>query len=487
MTESRIDVRRATIALATLIAFAAALAFVTSHHEPWRDEADAWLVARDEGFASMWRLGGYGGGLGLWFFLLAPFAKSGAPYWSALAVNDAVVIAAAGILLLRGPYPLIFKILILASYPLFFEYGVIARSYGLTTLLLFATAAALERRGAHPVVFGIILALLCNSSTPGLFCGVALMLPDAVALISGSRWERALMAPLTIGACGAVVAALELAVVHDGFVDALPPFDHMAALSYFMRNSVVPTEILQAFGLPVDATVLNVLLMLSGLFVLRSHPRSLLFYAAATASLVYIYAFHYRGSLRHVGLQSIVLVVAYWMSCDERRGVRSLIETAYLTLLAVALFVSALLNIGVCRLEIQYAFSGSAETSSFIIDHGFGSRTIAAFPDQIASAVLPYLPQRSFWYAGARDFGSHMAWTAEYERSVRISYPEAFRRIQAHKFPGGADPLILFSEPIPSPERLGYRLLHENAAPIFGQPEERYFLYERVSSRYLAP
>jgi hypothetical protein len=50
------------------------------YHEPWRDEAQAWLISRDLPILSIFRQMNYEGTPALWHIILVPFAKFGAPY-----------------------------------------------------------------------------------------------------------------------------------------------------------------------------------------------------------------------------------------------------------------------------------------------------------------------------------------------------------------------------------------------------------------------
>lgn len=49
-------------------------------HESWRDEAQAWLLARDCSIPELVAAMKYEGHFLLWYFILMPFAKNGFPY-----------------------------------------------------------------------------------------------------------------------------------------------------------------------------------------------------------------------------------------------------------------------------------------------------------------------------------------------------------------------------------------------------------------------
>ncbi|HZK79524.1 MAG TPA: hypothetical protein VFC46_00615 [Humisphaera sp.] len=104
--------------------------FVCLHHEPWRDEADVWLAARDMTLGQLFHWLGASGSPGLWYLLLMPLAKLGFPYHAMIALHAPLAIAGAGAIAFWAPFPRIFKILIVFSYSLVFEYAVVARSYG---------------------------------------------------------------------------------------------------------------------------------------------------------------------------------------------------------------------------------------------------------------------------------------------------------------------------------------------------------------------
>src|SRR5204863_9303328 len=119
-----------------LAVYAIGVAIIELHHEPWRDEADCWLLARDAGFATFFHRMGLSGTPGLWHLLLVPFARLGLPYATQAVLHVAIAVAAAAVVLWRAPLPLGTRVLLVFSYYLAYEYAVIVRSYALSALLL---------------------------------------------------------------------------------------------------------------------------------------------------------------------------------------------------------------------------------------------------------------------------------------------------------------------------------------------------------------
>ena len=69
------------------------------YHEPWRDEANVWLMARDLSPLQLLREIKYQGHPCLWYFLVMPFAKFGLPFRTIGMISTMVMTVAAGIYL----------------------------------------------------------------------------------------------------------------------------------------------------------------------------------------------------------------------------------------------------------------------------------------------------------------------------------------------------------------------------------------------------
>lgn len=73
------------------------------YHEPWRDEANVWLMARALSPLQLLKEIKYQGHPCLWYFLVMPFAKFGLPFRTIGMISTIVMTVAAGIYLWKGP------------------------------------------------------------------------------------------------------------------------------------------------------------------------------------------------------------------------------------------------------------------------------------------------------------------------------------------------------------------------------------------------
>ena len=135
------------------IGFLVLTSFVSFHHEQWRDEADSWLIARDQSPITVLPIMPNAGHPVLHYLVQMPLAKFGLPYWTSKVLNLAWMAIAVLLLLQFSRIPQLLKILLCFGYLLSYEYAVIVRGYSLATALLFALAAVDGNRWKRPVLY----------------------------------------------------------------------------------------------------------------------------------------------------------------------------------------------------------------------------------------------------------------------------------------------------------------------------------------------
>jgi hypothetical protein len=150
--------------IAVLLAFVTLVAMAVARHEPFTDEGQAWLLARDVSFFSLiFRHCAYEGHPCLWYLLLFIPAKLGLPYYTMNIISAVVATFTVFLLLWRSPFPSYIRALLPFTYFFFYQYAVVARGYVLVAPLLFLTAMLYEKRTRHPYLFAVLLSLLLNA------------------------------------------------------------------------------------------------------------------------------------------------------------------------------------------------------------------------------------------------------------------------------------------------------------------------------------
>ena len=154
----------------TLFVFAAALVIISTFHEPWFDEAQSWMIARDASYADMFfTLPHYEGHPPLWWLILSVPAKAGVPYEIGLkTVGIVISIASAALLLFKTKLPRLARICIPFTYFFFYQYGVIVRPYCLMLFAFILLSVVFEDKDEHPWKMVLCLMLICCTSAYGI-------------------------------------------------------------------------------------------------------------------------------------------------------------------------------------------------------------------------------------------------------------------------------------------------------------------------------
>ena len=116
--------------------YAAFQLFLLAHHENWRDEAQAWQIAKNLDLPGLFAQLRYEGHPCLWYLILMPFAKLGLPFVSMNFVSVAVMTGAAWLLMKRSPFGWPVRLALVFGGFYVYYYPVISRSYCLIPLLL---------------------------------------------------------------------------------------------------------------------------------------------------------------------------------------------------------------------------------------------------------------------------------------------------------------------------------------------------------------
>jgi hypothetical protein len=439
-----------------LAAYAIGVAVIEMRHEPWRDEADCWLLARDAGFATFFHRMGLSGTPGLWHLILVPFARLGLPYATQAVLHVAIAMATAAIVLRRAPLPLVTRVLLVFSYFFAYEYAIVVRSYALSVLLLAAIAAMYERRFARPLLFGALVVLLANTNTHSLIVAATI---GAAYLLEG---RRAAIKGAVVMLAGGAAAALQL----------IPPAD---AITGGMIMRYTPNAFPSALAAAFFPTMIHPLtvaagavIVLAAIVAIRLDRGALLILLGTLAGLAYLFTYKWIGGLRHAGFVFLVVLFVLWIAKPSRE------RTIAAGLLTASLIASVISTATFWRLDYRAPFSGAKEMAAFINGAGLADLPIAAHSETTTSAVCPWL-RHPLWYVGTGRLGTFNLWDKTFDRGLYMTYPEAEQGAREH-FRGGRW-LLLFNVEIPEPAAHGFKLLHATREP-FAHRDEQFWLYE---------
>lgn len=420
-------------------------------HEMWRDEHQAWLVARDaNSLSQLLDNMNYEGNPALWHFFLFLITR---------ITHDAIymqvfhlLVATSSIFIFNRYSPLsnLHKALFSFGYFAVYEYAVISRSYALGILLLFAVCSLYSNRTTRYIVIGILLALLANVTIYAVVfaCCVAGILVLDYFLYQQKNTKKTiqLAAGIFIVILGVAFSLYQIIPEKDNSFPAIyasSAFDFQrwwqilskvfTTYAYIPRieESFWNTNIYSKESALIVANdfsgllsqnpayiwtwiLMPILLLAAGVSIFLRKPLILLLYAGTTIGLLSVYYYTALLHARYCGYLLIALIVCYWLAeyYPEKKGngyfmrLGKKISTPFLTAVLIINMIGALVAYS---MDIQYKFSSSKAVANYIKETKLDSLPVVGITDFIASPLATYL-DRKIYYPQMNDMGSFTTW-----------------------------------------------------------------------------
>jgi len=344
--------RRVNAALpyALALAVTALVACVTRRHEMWRDELQAWLLARDSATpVQLLHNMRYEGHPGLWHLLLWPLAHLSPNPVLMQGLHVALAGLSALLVFRWSPFSWGVKILLVLGYFFAYEYAVIARNYAISVTLLLTVCALFKQRWRRFPAIATALLLLCHTNIFALLLvGVlAVTLPIEFAVAYAGRYRQAehCLGRFLVG------MVLILGGLYTGIKQITPPPDSGFASGWrwqwrdgaadrvgeFVTRAYLPVPVNQLtfwntnrfLDKPADGTdapliprtnrfACGLVLLALGSLLFLKRPWLLVPYWLGNLTLLTFYHVKYQAGIRHVGFLFLWFVALLWMSFDYR-------------------------------------------------------------------------------------------------------------------------------------------------------------------------
>lgn len=473
-------------------------------HEMWRDELQAWLLAKEQtSFSDLGSAGRYEKHPMAWFvglFLLSRL--TGSPLVMQL-FHVGLAALSAWLVLRFAPFSRVQKVLLIFSYYLFFEYNIISRNYALGALSLFLFCVFFTREPAKPLLQAACLFVLANTSVYGLILALA---AGAVMLMNvlsdrSIRQKWVSYAALFLVAVGGLLCILYLRPLPDSSFDRVSKIH--TAFDAELLSTVLQTLPRSYLAMPMPtfhfwntnfldwapSTLLvnaasALLVLIFAIALLRKSRSALAFYGLSTVGIL---AWSYIGNVgvaRHYGHLFLAFSAALWLarssfasteiSAPTMQGRRRAGSTVLSTVLTLIFCVQAAGGLFAAGMDIVHPFSQAKAVARYIKQKGYTNLPIVGEMDYLMTSVSGYLGRKVYFVRGER-LGSYVKW--DMKRFQKVSPQLILERAEQFTWKKRKDCLILLNFYLdPGLERPGYltKLMATDRAIVDG---EVYWLY----------
>ena len=480
-----------------------------TRHEMWRNEIQAWLLARDSAtIVELFKNLKYEGHPGLWHLCLFPLSHIDPSPVIMQYFHLMIATTTVYIFLRFSPFTRFQKTLFVFGYFPFYEYAVISRGYALGALLLFIFCVLFEKRFARFLWIGLVLFLLAHTSVLYTIITIAIFL--ALILEYLLKKDRSRKLKIIIGfsiiLMGIVTSIIQMNPPADtGFaVQWRTEFNQNQAVNAFkiISKAFVPLTqyTLRFWGaeywgggnyidkIPPVGTfdtsnavriIISGFILLWGLMIFLRTPTTLCMYFIGTAGLLAFFYTKFFGSLYHHGTLFLLFIASLWIS--QRCHVKKLCKTVDTAsswtakhrnkVLSVILVAHLISGIIAARLDYIYPFSQGKNAADFIKKAKLEDSVMIGEVDCIASTVVGYLENKIYYTQGDR-FGSYIIWDKRrHDLTVNI-----FDKAEELRKEYSRDVLLILSRPLSNQNVKKYSL-HEIARFETVVIDEKYYLY----------
>jgi hypothetical protein len=364
-----------------LALYAILVAAIAARHEPWADEAQSWLLARDATLIELWtKVLRYEGTPGLWQTLLHILIRIGLPYSGLNFVSAAAGATSVWLLIRFSPFPLPAKLTLPFGYFLAYQYSVVARSYCLLPLLLFLTAALLASapRAKSPLkIWSLVtvLILMAGASVYGFVISLAIGISLVITCWRSRPWMASSVYLITIA-----LIALSARPAPDG--------TFVTRLNFSVEHLILTVEKTFAQAFTGESLTSIGLVALSLPFFMRGG--SLLVFLLSTGLLCTVNAVIY-AQVWHLGLLFLVWIFCFWIAASKTE------VTKLATIpLAIITAIHCYCTVQTIRYDWLQPYSGSLAAAHYLRDNRIPASGTIYGVGYACVALQPYFRQNIF-------------------------------------------------------------------------------------------
>ncbi len=406
-------------------------------HEPWRDEAQVWLLCRDLSIPKLFSIMSYEGHSCLWHLINYPFAHFGLSIYFQNAIGLILVFVAAWLLLYKTNISNGFKAILLFSPLMTYHFPVIARCYSMAPLILFLTALFYKSRKEHPVRYALLVSLIVHIHVvmviTAFLLSLGFLIENAIEYFARKRAGEAHVfsallprfASLFLPLGSALILALQLFNIESSSLL------HIKTASFFGTIERICEKIMERIMPKViglggrKPLLLFLLIVVTVCYFIFTRMRKagiipIMTILGTMAFQFWLYAMAYDASIQRfmlfifVLLMGIIIAWDYDAPSETGSSVIPFIPEVTITALLILMVVHMYPDI---KYDVTGPYSGGIEAANYIDANIPPEALIITDNEAEVTAILPFSKTRDhFYYVPAGQDFSYVLWDKNWNK-----------------------------------------------------------------------
>lgn len=411
----------------TFMMFVCVLLANVMSHELWRDETDAWLVARDsQSLSDLFGHVRYTGRPPLWYLVLYGISRFSNDVNALKLLAFSISSLTLALIIFVVNTSIRSKIALLSGFYFLFGFSVLSRDYLL--ILLFVVLLYVTYQSKLPPETKIVrILLLCTPLSAVNIFGILIVISILISLLllnfasglrNGNKWWTIL-----------ALSAFNLFWLIFMILISRPPKDHVFAVSppyevtnlsansfkiIFWKSIGFFAQVIAPFWGNYQVSRLTLIPSILGMLLLLLFFRNLKrelkpFFVSLTLVFYLFHIFGYSPFWWHRGSFTIIsMLLALTLLTRDGYPVQSFGRVVVYTLFAIQIAAS-FFGLGKTFWQ-DSVYSNASKASAFISKICDDNSVIVAENDLSSSAMSAYLPDYRFFYLNRFSFGTFTSW-----------------------------------------------------------------------------
>ena len=355
------------------IIFAAFTLYMVTTHEPWRDEAQSFLLSRDLSISGLIRNAAEEGHPILYHLIIKILLLCGLKYSQISITSWLFAIIGASIIIWKFPGNTFTKILVLCAYPIIYYSPIFARSYSLAMPIIIGISYLYNIRYNHAILYSILIILICNIHLQYTgFVGI-LLLVEIYEYIKKKDYKKERTLIIISSIIGLILLYIQM---------------HGTSTSYFgdfLSIESVASAIL-SYGLGVDnyivGLLLNICIFVITFQIYKTKEYKMIFIYTCTSLLLIAIQIIVGGSVYGSQQFIFVLLFIYWNLKNK--------EKINITLI-ILLLIQIPFTLSCIRAEIKYPLTDAKNIAKYIDKNIPQNSKIYCYDPPPCASIIPYL------------------------------------------------------------------------------------------------